>query len=107
MDTDYLPFHPNPSKPEFKVPEGAVDSHCHVFGPATKFPYSPKRKYTPCDASKEQLFALRDYLGFSRNVIVQASCLRKMQSDNSVDCQQSNISKNLSVLKPIENLSID
>lgn len=74
MDKDYLPFHPNPSKPEFKVPEGAVDSHCHVFGPASKFPYSPKRKYTPCDASKEQLFALRDYLGFSRNVIVQASC---------------------------------
>lgn len=74
MDKDYLPFHPNPSKPEFKVPEGAVDSHCHVFGPASTFPYSPKRKYTPCDASKEQLFALRDYLGFSRNVIVQASC---------------------------------
>nr|WP_319533819.1 amidohydrolase family protein [uncultured Vibrio sp.] len=74
MDKDYLPFHPNPSKPEFKVPEGAVDSHCHVFGPASKFPYSPKRKYTPCDASKQQLFALRDYLGFSRNVIVQASC---------------------------------
>ncbi|BDR15929.1 amidohydrolase family protein [Vibrio sp. STUT-A11] len=74
MDKDYLPFHPNPSEPEFKVPEGAVDSHCHVFGPASKFPYSPKRKYTPCDASKEQLFALRDYLGFSRNVIVQASC---------------------------------
>lgn len=74
MDADYLPFHPNPSKPKFVVPEGAVDSHCHVFGPAAKFPYSPVRKYTPCDASKEQLFALRDHLGFSRNVIVQASC---------------------------------
>ncbi|MFI3273183.1 amidohydrolase family protein [Vibrio sp.] len=74
MDADYLPFHPNPSKPKFVVPEGAVDSHCHVFGPAAKFPYSPARKYTPCDASKEQLFALRDHLGFSRNVIVQASC---------------------------------
>lgn len=74
MDADYLPFHPDPSKPKFVVPEGAVDSHCHVFGPAAKFPYSPARKYTPCDASKEQLFALRDHLGFSRNVIVQASC---------------------------------
>ncbi|CAH7095069.1 2-pyrone-4,6-dicarbaxylate hydrolase [Vibrio chagasii] len=74
MDADYLPFHPNPSKPKFVVPDGAVDSHCHVFGPAAKFPYSPARKYTPCDASKEQLFALRDHLGFSRNVIVQASC---------------------------------
>ncbi|WP_286811791.1 amidohydrolase family protein [Marinobacter sp. UBA2678] len=74
MDPDYLPFHADPSKPEFKAPAGAVDAHCHVFGPADKFPYHPKRKYTPCDAPKEKLFALRDYLGFERNVIVQASC---------------------------------
>jgi len=74
MDANYLPFHPNPSKPRFKLPPGAVDAHCHVFGPADKFPYAPERKYTPCDASKEKLFALRDHLGFSRNVIVQATC---------------------------------
>lgn len=74
MDKDYLPFHSSPSKPQFAVPNGAVDAHCHVFGPAAQFPYHPKRKYTPCDASKAQLFALRDHLGFSRNVIVQASC---------------------------------
>ena len=47
---------------------GAVDAHCHVFGPGAEFPYAPERKYTPCDASKEQLFALRDHLGFARNV---------------------------------------
>lgn len=74
MDPDYLPFHPNPSKPKFKPPPGAVDAHCHVFGPADKFPYAPERKYTPCDAPKEKLFALRDFLGFDRNVIVQATC---------------------------------
>ena len=74
MDADYLPFHPSPSKPNFSVPKGAVDAHCHVFGPAEQFPYHPNRKYTPCDASKASLFSLRDYLGFSRNVIVQASC---------------------------------
>lgn len=74
MDADYRPFHPNPKKPVFVPPVGAIDAHCHVFGPADTFPYSPERKYTPCDASKEQLFALRDHLGFSRNVIVQASC---------------------------------
>src|SRR4029077_6618651 len=68
------PFHPDPSKPRFAVPPGAVDAHCHVFGPAAKFPYAPERKYTPCDASKEKLFALRDFLGFERNVIVQATC---------------------------------
>ena len=74
MDPDYLPFHPNPSKPAFTPPPGAVDAHCHVFGPADKFPYAPERKYTPCDAPKEKLFELRDYLGFERNVIVQATC---------------------------------
>ena len=74
MDPDYLPFHPNPKKPFYEPPAGAVDAHCHVFGPADRFPYHPKRKYTPCDAPKEKLFELRDYLGFSRNVIVQASC---------------------------------
>jgi len=70
----WLPFHPNPSIPRFTVPAGAVDAHCHVFGPGAEFPYAPERKYTPCDASKHQLFALRDRLGFEKNVIVQATC---------------------------------
>ncbi len=73
-DADWLPFHPNPSKPAFTPPPGAVDAHCHVFGPGGVFPYAPERKYTPTDAGKEQLFALRDFLGFERNVIVQATC---------------------------------
>ena len=67
-------FHPNPSRPKFVPPPGAVDAHCHVFGPGDVFPYAPQRKYTPKDAPKEKLFALRDFLGFSRNVIVQATC---------------------------------
>jgi 2-pyrone-4,6-dicarboxylate lactonase len=74
MDANYLPFDPDPSKPVFHPPPGAVDAHCHVFGPGEVFPYHPSRKYTPCDAPKEKLFALRDFLGFERNVIVQASC---------------------------------
>ena len=74
MDPDWLPFHPNPSKPSYAPPAGAVDAHCHVFGPGDVFPYAPERKYTPCDAPKEKLFALRDFLGFERNVIVQATC---------------------------------
>lgn len=74
MDPDYLPFHADPRKPAFRPPAGAVDAHCHVFGPGDVFPYAPERKYTPCDAPKEKLFELRDHLGFSRNVIVQATC---------------------------------
>ena len=74
MDPDWLPFHPNPSEPEFVLPPGSVDAHCHVFGPGNEFPFAPERKYTPCDAGKDELFKLRDYLGFDRNVIVQATC---------------------------------
>ncbi len=63
-----------PSPPRFQPPAGAVDAHCHVFGPMAQFPFSPKAKYLPEDAGAERLFALRDKLGFARNVIVQVSC---------------------------------
>jgi 2-pyrone-4,6-dicarboxylate lactonase len=74
MDPDWLPFHPNPSQPRFVLPPGSVDAHCHVFGPGNEFPFAPERKYTPCDAGKDELFKLRDFLGFERNVVVQATC---------------------------------
>jgi 2-pyrone-4,6-dicarboxylate lactonase len=74
MDLDWRVFHPQPAKPTFVPPPGAVDAHCHVFGPGDAFPYAPERKYTPCDAGRDKLFELRDYLGFERNVIVQATC---------------------------------
>jgi 2-pyrone-4,6-dicarboxylate lactonase len=63
-----------PSKPHYAPPHGAVDAHCHVFGPMAQFPFSSKAKYLPEDAGPDALFALRDHLGFARNVIVQASC---------------------------------
>ena len=69
-----ISWHPAPSKPAFTPPPGAVDAHCHVFGPMAEFPFSAKAKYLPGDAGPDMLFALRDRLGFSRNVIVQASC---------------------------------
>lgn len=61
-------------KPHFKLPRGSCDAHCHVFGPASKFPYAPNRRYTPADAPKETLAALHAHLGVERAVIVQASC---------------------------------
>lgn len=101
MDPDYLPFHPNPAKPNFKAPAGAVDAHCHVFGPADTFPYAPERKYTPCDAPKGKLIELRDHLGFARNVIVQASCHGK---DNRalVDALQSSndLARGVAIVDP-------
>jgi 2-pyrone-4,6-dicarboxylate lactonase len=70
----WLDWYAGPSIPKFKLPAGAVDAHCHVFGPGAEFPYAAERKYTPCDASKAQLYSLRDHLGFDKNVIVQATC---------------------------------
>ena len=70
----WLDWYVGPSKPAFRLPPGSVDAHCHVFGPGAEFPFAPERKYTPCDAGKAQLFALRDDLGFARNVVVQATC---------------------------------
>ena len=74
MDTDWLVFDPHPSRPAFTPPQGSVDAHCHVFGPGHRFPFAAERKYTPCDAPKEKLWELRDFLGFQRNVIIQATC---------------------------------
>jgi 2-pyrone-4,6-dicarboxylate lactonase len=70
----WLDPYPGPSTPTYALPPGTVDAHCHVFGPGDAFPFAPHRKYTPCDAGKDELFALRDHLGVSRNVIVQATC---------------------------------
>jgi len=73
-DADWLDWDASPTKPTFVVPRGAVDAHCHVFGPGDTFAFAPERKYTPCDASRQQLFELRDFLGFDKNVVVQATC---------------------------------
>ena len=74
MSDRIVSWHGNPSKPRYQPPAGAIDAHCHVFGPAALFPFSAKAKYQPEDAGPDMLFALRDHLGFDRNVIVQASC---------------------------------
>ena len=64
----------NPVKPKYAPPADACDAHCHVFGPSARFPYAPERRYTPPDVPKERLAALHRHLGFSRAVLVQASC---------------------------------
>lgn len=69
-----ISWHGSPSRPLYVPPPGAIDAHCHVFGPQAQFPFSSKAKYLPEDAGPDTLFALRDHLGFDRNVIVQASC---------------------------------
>jgi 2-pyrone-4,6-dicarboxylate lactonase len=68
------PPDPNTRKPKFRPPPLACDAHCHVFGPAAKFPYAPDAPYWPPDAPFEALQALHAKLGIERAVIVHASC---------------------------------
>jgi predicted TIM-barrel fold metal-dependent hydrolase len=68
------PPDPDPVKPKYAPPPGACDGHCHVFGPAQRFPYAKERTYEPPDAPKERLAVLHAHLGLSRAVLVQASC---------------------------------
>jgi predicted TIM-barrel fold metal-dependent hydrolase len=69
------PPHPDPHPPTaFAPPPGACDAHCHIFGPAVRFPFAPERTYTPPDSGCDDLERLQDRLGLSRAVFVQASC---------------------------------
>ena len=68
------PPDPHTRKPQFQMPRGACDAHCHVFGPGGRYPYAPERTYTPPDAPLEAFRALQAILGIDRAVLVNASC---------------------------------
>jgi predicted TIM-barrel fold metal-dependent hydrolase len=69
------PPHPDPHPPTaFTPPPDACDAHCHVFGPAARFPFAEDRAYTPPDSGIDDFMVLQERLGLSRAVFVQASC---------------------------------
>lgn len=55
------------------TPRNACDTHCHVFGPAARFPYAADRSYTPPDAPLAKYLNLLATLGCGRGVLVQGS----------------------------------
>ncbi|TMH01222.1 MAG: amidohydrolase, partial [Betaproteobacteria bacterium] len=69
-----LGYRSSPSRPRVRLPAGACDAHCHIFGPEAIFPFADNRPFTPADAPKERLFALHAMLGISRCAIVQSGC---------------------------------
>lgn len=67
--------HPDPHPPKaFIPPPKACDAHCHIFGPASQFPFAEQRAYTPPDSGLDRFEELQERLGLSRAVFVQASC---------------------------------
>jgi len=66
-------FNPKPSKPKLKLPPGSCDCHFHVFGPKAQFPFAKDAAYIPADAPKEELFAMHEFVGIDRGVVVQSA----------------------------------
>jgi 2-pyrone-4,6-dicarboxylate lactonase len=62
-----------PRAPGMAMPHGACDCHAHICGPATTYPYSAERIYTPPDATIESYRYLLSILGVERAVLVQPS----------------------------------
>jgi predicted TIM-barrel fold metal-dependent hydrolase len=60
----------DPSPTKIPLPPGACDTHAHVFGAASRFPYTHDRSYTPPDAPLEKYLAMLDTLGFARGALV-------------------------------------
>jgi 2-pyrone-4,6-dicarboxylate lactonase len=65
--------HPNPRRPTLRLPAGATDAHCHVFGPDVLYPFAEDRPFTPVPAPREDVAARQRFLGFERAVIVQST----------------------------------
>ncbi|HEX2114293.1 MAG TPA: amidohydrolase family protein [Alphaproteobacteria bacterium] len=59
--------------PSFRLPHGACDAHAHILGPASLYPYSADRQYTPPDALLPSYENMLRVLGFDRAVLVQPS----------------------------------
>lgn len=63
---------PGPREPRLVLPPLACDTHAHVCGPASRYPYWPGRIYTPPDALPSQYRHMLDTLGVRgarRNIV--------------------------------------
>lgn len=72
LQPDGYPPNPHPSKPTLALPPGVCDSHCHIFGPFSRFPLPPDRNFTPNEAPETALRKLHGHLGIDRAVIVHS-----------------------------------
>lgn len=68
-----LPPRSDTRPPTWTLPDGATDTHFHVFGPTATFPFSPKRRYDAPEAPFEQWQHMASICGLTRGVVVQGS----------------------------------
>ncbi len=91
------PPDPQPKRPlRVSLPVGACDTHGHIFGPASRFPWNPARGYTPPDALPAAYEALHAALGITRGVLTQPSVYG---TDNR--CMLEYVSRNLDRIRAV------
>src|SRR5579871_2155100 len=65
----------HPEAPVVQLPPGSINTHCHVNSNGlTPFRWSDDRKYDPAFAPWRELEELDNFLGFSGEVVVAATC---------------------------------
>lgn len=74
----------HPRKPVLSLPALACDTHAHILGPASRYPYIAERVYTPPDCLLGDYQAMLGALGIQRCVLVQPSVYG---TDNRVLCE--------------------
>jgi predicted TIM-barrel fold metal-dependent hydrolase len=67
------PPQPSLRAPLLRCPEGATDSHVHIYGPASRYPVAASRAFDVPDAPPADLRKVLDTLGIDRVVLVQPS----------------------------------
>jgi predicted TIM-barrel fold metal-dependent hydrolase len=67
------PQQPGAKAPRARLPAGACDAHCHVFGDRGRYPLDPRRNYTPHVGTLADHGAMMAACGIERAVLVQPS----------------------------------
>ncbi|OYX80179.1 MAG: 2-pyrone-4,6-dicarboxylate hydrolase [Bradyrhizobium sp. 35-63-5] len=70
---NYLPFDPNPRRPDVPPPPKTCDSQFHVLGPKERYPVRPGAAYEMPTATWEAALRVHKTLGIERGIIVQTT----------------------------------
>lgn len=63
---------PNVKVPRFRCPPGSIDTHIHIFGPVSEYPFDPASYYISVDQTPQTHAAVMDRIGIARAVVISA-----------------------------------
>ena len=99
------PPDPHPRTPRLRLPPGACDTHFHLFGPVSRYPFDPATTYTSGDATPDMLFELQRVLGLSRGVVVSGGAYGRTYS-LAADAVERDPERLRGIILPPEDLAV-